>query len=87
MAIVAHDAGAGVVVREGRIIECVSAGQRPRTPDFSVFDAREHVVVPGLINTHHHLYQTLTRAHPKAINKALFPWLQALYPVWANINA
>jgi len=87
MAILARDADGGVVVRDGRIVECVSASQQPRTPDVKVFDAREHVVVPGLINTHHHLYQTLTRAHPQAINKALFPWLQALYPVWANITA
>ena len=47
---------------------------------------REHVVIPGLINTHHHFYQTLTRAHPAAINKELFPWLQALYPVWARLK-
>jgi 8-oxoguanine deaminase len=40
------------------------------------------VIIPGLINTHHHFFQTLTRAHPAAINKPLFPWLQALYPIW-----
>ena len=50
------------------------------------FEAGDHVVVPGLINTHHHFYQTLTRAHPSAINKALFPWLVALYPIWSRIN-
>jgi 8-oxoguanine deaminase len=41
-------------------------------------------VLPGLINTHHHFFQTLTRAHPRAINKELFGWLQALYPIWAR---
>ncbi len=40
----------------------------------------------GLVNTHHHFYQTLTRAHPQAIDKELFPWLQALYPIWARLD-
>ncbi len=51
-----------------------------------VFDAGRHVVLPGLVNTHHHFYQTLTRAHPAAIDKPLFPWLQALYPLWARLT-
>ena len=50
------------------------------------FDASRHVVIPGLINTHHHAFQTLTRAHPLAINKPLFPWLKALYTVWGRIT-
>ena len=50
----------------------------------AVFDAARHVMIPGLVNTHHHVYQTLTRAHPAAINKELFPWLQALYPIWTR---
>jgi 8-oxoguanine deaminase len=48
------------------------------------FDAGRHVIIPGLVNTHHHFFQTLTRAHPAAINKELFPWLKALYPIWAK---
>src|SRR5207237_5252546 len=40
----------------------------------------------GLINTHHHFYQTLTRALPAALDRELFPWLQALYPVWARLT-
>ena len=52
----------------------------------AIFDASRHVVLPGLVNTHHHFYQTLTRAHPKAINKELFDWLKALYPVWARLT-
>ena len=79
-------AGAGLVVRGGRIAELVPAGARPQTPDLQVFDASQHVVLPGLINTHHHFYQTLTRACPPALDKPLFPWLQALYPIWAKLT-
>ena len=43
-------------------------------------------MLPGLINTHHHFYQTLTRALPAALDRELFPWLQALYPVWARLT-
>jgi 8-oxoguanine deaminase len=43
-------------------------------------------VLPGLINTHHHFYQTLTRAVPEALDRELFPWLQALYPIWARLT-
>ena len=51
-----------------------------------MFDAGRHVVLPGLINTHHHFYQTLTRASPAALDRELFPWLQALYPIWARLT-
>ncbi len=78
-------AAGGVVVRDGRIIELVGAGRTPQTPVEHTFDAGEHVLLPGLVNTHHHFYQTLTRAHPDAINKELFDWLKALYPVWAKV--
>jgi cytosine/adenosine deaminase-related metal-dependent hydrolase len=49
-----------------------------------VIDARGCVVTPGLVNTHHHLYQSLTRALPGAINASLFDWLKRLYPIWAQ---
>jgi cytosine/adenosine deaminase-related metal-dependent hydrolase len=49
-----------------------------------VIDARGCVVTPGLVNTHHHLFQSLTRALPGAINAPLFGWLKRLYPVWAQ---
>ena len=62
------------------------AGREPGTPDVKTFDAGEHVVLPGLINTHHHFYQTLTRAVPAALDRELFPWLQALYPIWARLT-
>src|SRR5579871_1211566 len=83
LGILAEGAGRGIVVREGRIVELVPAGATPRT-EAAAFDASRHVVIPGLINTHHHFFQTLTRAHPVAINKELFPWLISLYPVWAR---
>jgi cytosine/adenosine deaminase-related metal-dependent hydrolase len=51
-----------------------------------VIDARGCVVTPGLVNTHHHLFQTLTRAVPAAQDAALFGWLQALYPIWARFT-
>ena len=86
LAILADGADGGVVVREGRIVELVPAGRTPATPDAAVFDASSHVVLPGLINTHHHFYQTLTRALPAAMDRELFPWLQALYPVWAGLT-
>jgi 8-oxoguanine deaminase len=49
-------------------------------------DARGHVVIPGLINTHHHMYQSLTRAVPAAQNAELFGWLKTLYPIWAGLT-
>jgi 8-oxoguanine deaminase len=85
LAILAEAAGGGIVVEGARIVELVPAGGEPATPA-AVFDASAHVVLPGLVNTHHHFYQTLTRAHPDAIDKPLFPWLQALYPVWARLR-
>lgn len=86
IAILADGAERGIVVWDGRIVELVARGHTPRTPDAQPFDAARHVVIPGLINTHHHFYQTLTRALPAAMDRELFPWLQALYPVWARLT-
>jgi 8-oxoguanine deaminase len=86
LAILAEGAEGGVVVQGGRIIESVAAGGRPATAEVDAFDASAHVVLPGLINTHHHFYQTLTRALPAAMDRELFPWLKALYPVWAKLT-
>ena len=85
LAILAEGAERGLVVDGKVIAELVPAGRQPTMP-CAVFDAGRHVVLPGLVNTHHHFYQTLTRAHPSAINKRLFPWLQALYPIWARLT-
>ncbi len=84
LAILAEGGGNGLVVSGGRIVELVPSGKAPLRPTDRVFDASRHVVIPGLVNTHHHMFQTLTRAHPEAINKSLWPWIKALYPVWAR---
>jgi 8-oxoguanine deaminase len=80
------DAAGGLVIEDGAISELLKAGQQPALPCAQSFDAREHVVLPGLINTHHHFYQTLTRAWAPVVNQPLFPWLQTLYPVWARLT-
>lgn len=80
------DARGGVVLEGGIIREVLGLGQTPATPCQQTFDAREHVVLPGLINTHHHFYQTLTRAWAPVVNQPLFPWLKTLYPVWARLT-
>jgi 8-oxoguanine deaminase len=85
LAIFADGAERGLVVDGTRIAELVGKGKTPERID-ATFDASRHVVLPGLVNAHHHFYQTLTRAHPAAINKALFPWLVALYPIWARLK-
>lgn len=76
----------GIVIEDDHICELVSADSQPRQPVDHVIDASEHVVIPGLVNAHHHFYQTLTRAYPGALNKELFHWLKALYPVWAGLD-
>src|SRR5580704_7504855 len=86
LAIFADGAERGIVVQDGRIVELVPRGRAPATADVKTFDAGAHVVLPGLINTHHHFYQTLTRAVPAALDRELFPWLQALYPIWARLT-
>src|SRR6478735_1119075 len=82
----AEDASGGVVVEGAEIVEVVPAGGTPVDGHDQVFDAARHVVLPGLINTHHHFYQTLTRAWGPVANAPLFPWLQNLYPVWARLT-
>ncbi|NYS42232.1 amidohydrolase family protein, partial [Pseudomonas syringae pv. actinidiae] len=80
------DARGGLVIEDGVITELLAAGQQPSLPCTQSFDAREHVLLPGLINTHHHFYQTLTRAWAPVVNQPLFPWLKTLYPVWARLT-
>jgi 8-oxoguanine deaminase len=84
LAILAGNAEGGVVIHHAKIVELVPRGGRPTGEIDQIYDAGQHVVIPGLINTHHHFFQTLTRAHPAAANKELFPWLKALYPIWAR---
>ena len=77
-------ASRGVLISGGRILELVD--EFPRVEYDEVFDASGLVLIPGLINCHHHFYQTLTRAFPAALNKELFPWLASLYPVWSKLT-
>lgn len=81
------NAANGIVIEDNKIVELVKANQSPSVTCDNIFDASNHVVIPGLINCHHHFYQTLTRALPAALDKELFPWLQALYPVWSGLNS
>jgi cytosine/adenosine deaminase-related metal-dependent hydrolase len=77
----------GVLAFRGGVIEAVGTpADLARLTDEAdeILDASGCVVTPGLVNTHHHLFQTLTRALPQAINASLFEWLKALYPVWAR---
>lgn len=67
-------------------MEIVAAGCQPTNKADREFDASGLVILPGLINCHHHFYQTLTRAFPEALNKQLFNWLVSLYPVWAELT-
>ena len=86
LAILAEGAERGVVVEGTRIVELVPRGRTPAAPVGASLNASRHVVLPGLVNAHHHFYQTLTRAHPAAINRDLIPWLAALAPIWARMK-
>jgi 8-oxoguanine deaminase len=86
LAILAEGAERGLVVEGTRIVELVGRGKTPAAPVEATFDAARHAVLPGLVNAHHHFYQTLTRAHPAAINRELIPWLAALAPIWGRMK-
>lgn len=81
-----QDARGGLVVEDNQIIEILPINGTPSQQVDNIIDAFEHVVLPGLINAHHHFYQTLTRAYPNALDKELFHWLKSLYPVWAGLD-
>jgi cytosine/adenosine deaminase-related metal-dependent hydrolase len=78
-------AGGWVAVTDG-LIEAVGGPTDERPAADEVVDAAGCLVTPGLINTHHHLYQNLTRAMPAMTTKPLFGWLQTLYPLWAGLD-
>ena len=82
----ALNAGNGLVIKGNKIVELVPSGMKPKIHVDSYIDCSNQVVTPGLINTHHHFYQTLTRAVPGALNKPLFPWLKYLYQIWKNLD-
>ncbi|HEX6700171.1 MAG TPA: 8-oxoguanine deaminase [Gaiellaceae bacterium] len=76
----------GAVLIEDDAIAAVGPSAELDASADRTIDCRGMVVLPGLVNTHHHLFQTLTRAGAAAPDSTLFPWLQALYPVWANLT-
>jgi len=76
----------GVYVIDNAIEEVGPTRDLPTEAD-EIIDARGKIVLPGLINTHHHLYQTLTRAVPAAQNADLFHWLKTLYTIWAGMDS
>jgi len=78
-----HDGG--LFIRDGFIEQVGESGQLPVTAD-EVVDLRGHILLPGLVNCHHHFYQTLTRAIPAAQDANLFHWLKTLYPIWARLT-
>ena len=75
----------GLFVRDNAVEQVGPTSQLPAEAD-SVIDARGMVVLPGLVNCHHHLYQTLTRAVPAAQDATLFRWLKTLYPIWSRLT-
>jgi len=81
-----EEIASGALYIRGKVIEQVGKTEDlPQEAD-EVIDASHHVVIPGLINTHHHMYQSLTRAIPSAQNGELFNWLTNLYPIWAGLT-
>ncbi|MFZ6749369.1 8-oxoguanine deaminase [Undibacterium sp. Ren11W] len=78
-------AGGAIFIRDNVIEQVGNSSDLPQTAD-EIIDASNHVVMPGLINTHHHMYQSLTRVIPAAQNGELFNWLTNLYPIWANLT-
>jgi 8-oxoguanine deaminase len=76
----------GYVRIENGFITDVGTGEPPHSNADIVIDASDKLVMPGMINTHHHLYQTLTRAVPDVMDSGLFDWLKKLYPSWAGLD-
>lgn len=76
---------AGIFCQDGFIEQIGPMSELPASAD-TVLDLQDHIVLPGLVNTHHHFYQTLTRAVPTAQNANLFHWLKTLYPIWARLT-
>ncbi len=76
----------GLFIRDGFIERVGTTADLPQTAD-EILDLAGYIVLPGMVNTHHHFYQTLTRAVPAAQNANLFNWLKTLYPIWARMTA
>ncbi|HEX5389393.1 MAG TPA: 8-oxoguanine deaminase [Burkholderiaceae bacterium] len=76
----------GAVFVRGHVIEAVGPSHELPSSADTVIDARNQVVIPGLVNTHHHMYQSLTRVVRPAQDCELFDWLRVLYPIWARLT-
>ena len=76
---------ASILIRGQRIEAVGPADALPQGAD-EVIDAGAHLVTPGLVNTHHHMYQSLTRAVPGVQDAELFTWLRGLYPIWGGLT-
>ncbi|MCL4237869.1 MAG: 8-oxoguanine deaminase [Anaerolineae bacterium] len=77
----------GALFVRDNVIEAVGTTRDLPAVADEVLDLRDHVVLPGLVNTHHHMYQSLTRVIVDGQNQELFGWLRALYPIWAGLTA
>lgn len=77
--------GGGLYAEDGRIVAVGRSAELPASAD-EILDLDGHVVIPGMVNTHHHMVQSLTRAVPRAQDGELFTWLKALYPLWAGLT-
>jgi len=77
--------GGWVAAKDGFVV-AVGASTDPKPTASQVIDATDCLVTPGLVNTHHHLYQNLTRAYPPMTSAPLFGWLQTLYPLWRALD-
>lgn len=78
-------AGGGIFAEDDRIAAVGPTDELPATAD-EVIDLAGHILIPGLVNTHHHMYQSLTRVVPGAQDAELFGWLTSLYPLWARLT-
>ncbi|MDH4565929.1 8-oxoguanine deaminase [Pseudomonas sp. BN414] len=75
----------GMFIEDNRIVQVGPSSELPQTAD-EVLDMKGKIVIPGLVNTHHHMYQSLTRVVPAAQDGELFNWLTNLYPIWARLT-
>ncbi len=77
--------GGGLYIEDNRIVQAGPTADLPTSAD-EVLDMTGHIVIPGLVNTHHHMYQSLTRVVRAAQDAELFGWLTSLYPIWARLT-
>lgn len=75
----------GMFIEDNRIVQVGPSSELPQTAD-EILDMKGKIVIPGLVNTHHHMYQSLTRVVPAAQDGELFNWLTNLYPIWARLT-